>query len=72
MQEKNDTAGKSDNSTAASKQNTALAQTNVIGGSKIEGTAEEVKRDVKEDFKDENIAVEPVLDNDGNEIGGEG
>ncbi len=30
------------------------------------------KQDVKEDYKDENIAVEPVLDNDGNELGGQG
>lgn len=28
--------------------------------------------DVKEDYKDENINVEPILDNDGNEIGGQG
>ena len=33
---------------------------------------EENKNDVKEDFKDEGVPVEPVLDNDGNEIGGEG
>jgi hypothetical protein len=30
------------------------------------------KKDVKEDFKDEDVPVEPVLDDDGNEIGGEG
>ena len=38
----------------------------------IDTDTEGEKRDVKEDYKDENIAVEPVLDNDGNEIGGQG
>ncbi len=33
---------------------------------------DEKKDDIKETYRDEKINVEPVLDNDGNEIGGEG
>ena len=33
---------------------------------------EEHEHDIKDGFKDEDVNVEPVLDNDGNEIGGEG
>ncbi|MFT3678718.1 MAG: hypothetical protein QM791_00510 [Ferruginibacter sp.] len=33
---------------------------------------EEIKNEVKESFKDENIPVEPVLGDDGDEVGGEG
>ena len=33
---------------------------------------EEHAHDIKDGFKDEDVNVEPVLDNDGNEIGGEG
>lgn len=34
--------------------------------------ADAEKEDIKETYRDEKINVEPVLDNDGNEIGGEG
>lgn len=43
------------------------------GNGKINNKSEEwAEKALKEDFKDENVPVEPVLDKDGNEIGGEG
>lgn len=47
-------------------------EANEAGETNSDTDKEGEKRDVKEDYKDENIAVEPVLDNDGNEIGGQG
>ncbi len=40
--------------------------------SKHDAHKEEVKEEVKESFKDEDIPVEPVLGDDGDEVGGEG
>lgn len=43
------------------------------GNGKIKDKAKEPgEKALKEDFKDENVPVEPILDKDGNEIGGEG
>jgi len=65
---KKDTGVNTGNSTTVAPQQEELNQDKNIHSDDKTG----YKKDVKEDFKDENIPVEPVMDDDGNEIGGEG
>ena len=44
----------------------------IAGKNSNETDKEEVEIEVKESFQDEDVPVEPVLGNDGDEVGGEG
>lgn len=49
-----------------------ISNTAAMNENNDEAAKEQIEEEVKESFKEENVPVEPVLGNDGIEVGGEG